>query len=262
MSGATDAAPRWGNVGRERKADAILGTLRAYRGPGVATGRWVDIGCGSGGIAAALAGQVDTVVGVDPEPWPQWRELAAGAGNLSFVAAACDGDDLPVPAGSADVVVCNQVYEHVRDPRQLLANIRQILKPGGCCYFAGPNLLWPIEPHVYWPFVHWLPRRAAQGTMRLLGSHAAGDLDAYSTHSWRLRRWIAAAGLQVEEGVRERLAQAFEGGAVHPLAKIVRAMPRGFFSAMMPILPGFVFVLTRPPAGDGAAAGSGSGGTA
>ena len=59
---------------------------------------------------------------------------------------------------------------------------------GGIAYFAGPNLLFPIEPHVFWPFVHWLPRGLAVRLMRALGSRKV--LDANSASWWRLHAWF------------------------------------------------------------------------
>ncbi len=41
------------------------------------------------------------------------------------------------------------------------------------CYFAGPNKYEPIEPHYGLPFLSWLPRRVADGYMRLTGKGVA-----------------------------------------------------------------------------------------
>jgi len=69
-------APRWGSEGRERKAMVILETMVARCGDLDAGGTWLDIGCGSGGIASALAHHVGRIVGIDPEPWSAWASLA------------------------------------------------------------------------------------------------------------------------------------------------------------------------------------------
>lgn len=237
--------PRWGNMDRDRKASAILSTLLSYSGEQVLNGLWVDIGCGSGGIVAALAPQVERVIGVDPEPWPDWSVLESSNQNLSFLTAPCDTSDLPLPPNSVDVIICNQVYEHVASPENLLSNIHALLKPGGVCYFAGPNLLWPIEPHLFWPFIHWLPRDFAQRTMILLGSKQAELFDAHSTHYWKLTRWMQTRGFEISEGIKMRLIHTLAPAETTILARFIMRIPRPIFAVLHPAAPGFIFLLRK-----------------
>ncbi len=200
----------------------------------------VDIGCGSGGISYHLAPHFERVCGVDPEPWQRWQDFTRERPNLSFREESIES--LSLPDASVDVVICNQVYEHVPSPRQLIAQIHRILKPGGTCYFAGPNLLYPIEPHVSLPFVHWIPRRWA---LALLGVIAPGKkkyLDAYSTTYWTLRRWLSDFVIvdAIPPLVRHHAATA--GGIWAPL----RLVPAGIMKLFAFLSPGFIFVLTRP----------------
>lgn len=238
--------PRWGSECRERKAMAILRTMIARCGDGVVEGTWLDIGCGSGGIAFTLAPHVGMIVGIDPEPWPSWVAKAEEQQNLSFVSAYFDGEKLPLQVGTADVVICNQVYEHVTHPSALIRNIHRVLKPGGVCYFAGPNLLWPIEPHVFWPFVHWLPRRLAQRLMRALGSTKVDSLDAYSATHSTLMGWFKDAGFSISNLLRIRTATGFDIGRHERLSAFAMTMPEAFYNVLCPIAPGFVFLLTKP----------------
>lgn len=234
--------PRWGQENRERKAEAILTTLRLHCRRDLTQGTWLDIGCGSGGIASTLAGQVARVVGVDPEPWDRWQSYRTQYANLGFyVGSYRDLEDL-LGTDSCSVVICNQVYEHVDDPKALLGAIHKILKPDGVCYFAGPNLLWPIEPHVFWPLVHWLPRKFAQRLMRMFGSERADELNAYSANYWRLTGWFRDVGLSPSVIISARLNCEFavRGWSLH--------FPRWFaavLDAMAPFSPGFVFCLRK-----------------
>lgn len=246
MTDSGSGTPRWGNEHRERKASAIFRTLETYCGRSVDALAWADFGCGSAGLASSLARRVRSIVGIDPEPWPNWAMETDANENLRLLVAECDAGEPPLPPGSKDVIVCNQVYEHVRDPRALVRNIALVLRPGGCCYFAGPNLLWPVEPHVHWPLVHWLPRRHAHTLMRWLGCDTPEHLDAYSATCWTLRSWFFEQGLVPEEGLRGRLAASMEGAGRPALAKFVSAIPRAVFAFLMPVSPGFVFVLRKP----------------
>ena len=243
VSERPEPIPRWGNEDRAGKAEAIWQTLLHFRGPGVGTGIWLDIGCGSGGIAANLASRVERVIGFDPEAWPLWELLRQQHANLELHAGGIEDLSPGPPSAMFDVVICNQVYEHVPDPRALISSIHRCLKPGGVCYFAGPNLLFPIEPHVFWPCVHWLPRGFARALMRVLGSKQWRDLDAYSTDYWTLKSWFEPY-FHVTNAVPfmlRRVSMARWAG----IGRLLAFMPEGMIDFLTPLSPGFVFVLEK-----------------
>lgn len=237
--------PRWGQEGRDAKAEAILSTLRLHCSRDLASGRWLDIGCGSGGIAAALAKHVEQVIGVDPEPWERWKFFESEYPNLAFHVGSYPDLLTLVGAETVDIAVCNQVYEHVDDPAAMLCAIHRVMKPGGICYFAGPNLLWPIEPHVFWPFVHWLPRQFAIRLMTFFRAKRVGYLDAWSMHYWMLKRLFRRAGFIAANAIHDRIRAQTQ----HVDRMFVRSavrLSRPVVSALTPLAPGFVFVLTKP----------------
>lgn len=51
-------------------------------------------------------------------------------------------DKLPLAENSFDIVMCNDVIEHLENPRAALENIKRVLKPGGILYMNTPNLNW------------------------------------------------------------------------------------------------------------------------
>lgn len=238
--------PRWGDQGRGDKALVIHRTLVAVLGEYIDTATWLDVGCGSGGIAAALACRVQRVIGVDPEPWPSWPRLMAEHSNLVLHAGSFDVETPPLAPASIEVMVCNQVYEHVADPAMLIRNLGRVLSPGGGCYFAGPNLLWPVEPHVFWPFVHWLPRRQSLWLMTAMGSRRATELDAFSSSCWRLRRWFRDSGFEVRWALKERLVAELRTRGFTRLAALAGKVPRWVYRVVEPVSPGFIYVLTKP----------------
>lgn len=235
--------PRWSTHDRAGKADAILRTMKMVCGNHITSGYWLDVGCGSGDIARRLASQVQNIDGVDPEAWERWATFEQEAPNLRFHVGACDQDEPPLKIDRYDVIICNQVYEHVHDPRALLFNINRMLKINGNCYFAGPNLWWPIEPHVSWPFVHWLPRTAAHRWMRALGSKRAKELDAFSASYFQLTSWFRNAGFIYRNIFPERLRAGLREGS--PLEVAVQLFA-GATNAITPLHPGFVFHLRHP----------------
>lgn len=238
--------PRWGACDRETKALAILGTLRSTCGADVSKGQWLDIGCGSGLIASSLALHVEAIRGVDPEPWDRWSALQAAFSNLRFDVGSVD--DLPdlVPDASVDVVICNQVYEHVPDRVRLADELYRVLKPGGYGYFAGPNLLWPVEPHVFLPFVHWLPRVAVIEFLSFLGVSRIRELDAWSLDAWRLRALLRNAGFDLQLAFRARASAGISAGERGLATRLASKLPAWIERISLPLQPGFVFILRKP----------------
>jgi SAM-dependent methyltransferase len=120
-------------------------------------------------LAAALGG--------DPARWAE---------RLPVVGEA---EGIPFPARSFDLVLSNQVLEHVRDLDLLLGELGRVLAPGGVSvHFFPTREVW-IEPHVGLPLVHrcrdWGSARAAIRMLSRLGlgrwrRRGGGDLEAFS----------------------------------------------------------------------------------
>lgn len=127
------------STGRRRRSIAqqwlneLLVTQLALRGTGLEV---VDLGGGTGGIAAALAEAGHTVLVVDPSPdaLAATQRRAAEAG-LSDRITAVQGDSTTlselVPAGSVDVVTFHLVMERREGVADALAAMATVLKPGG-----------------------------------------------------------------------------------------------------------------------------------
>jgi ubiquinone/menaquinone biosynthesis C-methylase UbiE len=93
----------------------------------------LEIGCGTGAVARALAARpgVGEVIGIDPSPVfvERARLRAEDVPNLSFVAG--DGRELPFDDGSFDAVVCHTSLCHIPTPDRVLAEARRVIAPGG-----------------------------------------------------------------------------------------------------------------------------------
>lgn len=237
---AIAADPHWGAADRDQKARNILQCLNLMTDLDLETLSCVDIGCGSGGISFYLASSFKSVTGVDPEPWQRWQEFAGEQPNLDFRAESVE--NLSFADDSIDIVICNQVYEHVPSPVTLIAQILRILRPGGVCYFAGPNLLYPIEPHVHLPFIHWIPRRLALAILRTFAPDKV--LDAHSTTYWRLRGWLSDFAIvdAVPQLVKYRASASQPGN----IWRVFRFVPLRILKLLGFLSPGFVFLLTKP----------------
>ena len=135
--------------GREAKADKIVAILTAAGSPLKPDDQVLDLGCGSGEIAARLAAfaRVSCVDAIDQRT--QGRQLPFHA----------IGDTLPFADDTFDVIVSNHVIEHVPQASTHLREIRRVLRPGGVAYLATPNRWWPWEFHARIPLLHFLPAR-------------------------------------------------------------------------------------------------------
>lgn len=125
--------------------------------------RVLDLGCGLGEYVRAFERHGAEAYGCDIE---QPRLVQARARGTSNVVVAA-GEALPFGDGSLDVVVLNEVIEHVQDDRATMREVSRVLAPGGVAVIYAPNRLYPFETHgVYLgrryvfgniPLVNWLP---------------------------------------------------------------------------------------------------------
>jgi ubiquinone/menaquinone biosynthesis C-methylase UbiE len=95
--------------------------------------RVVDVGTGTGFVAAGLAPRVTSVVGVDSSP----ATLAVAADNLDALGLdnvrLTEGtvDALPLDDDSVDAAVANMVLHHAQDPTAMLTEMARVVRPGG-----------------------------------------------------------------------------------------------------------------------------------
>lgn len=84
-------------------------------------------------------------------------------------AIVSQGEALPYPSASFDLVFSNEVIEHVRDDRLAAAEMVRVSKPGAYMMLFCPNRWYPFETHGhYWrgqyhfgntPLINYLPDR-------------------------------------------------------------------------------------------------------
>jgi SAM-dependent methyltransferase len=96
-------------------------------------GRVLDVACGPGLVALALAGCAGHVTGLDltPAMLDKARELPRqrGLDNLSWDLGRADA--LPYPDGSFDAVLTRFSFHHLTDPGRALAEMVRVCRPGG-----------------------------------------------------------------------------------------------------------------------------------
>jgi|SRR5260221_1720714 len=152
---------------REQKAVRITKTLSDYFGVNkIKKLKLLDIGASTGIIDAILAKSFKEVVGTDIDKDAiKFASKNFKRKNLKFKVE--DAMKLSFKDNSFDIIICTHVYEHVPNPKKLFSEIERVLKPGGVCYLAAQNKLWPLEAHHNLLFLSYLPKAVADIYIRM-----------------------------------------------------------------------------------------------
>lgn len=121
--------------------------------------RILDFGCGAGRLVeSGLASGLD-ISGADVfYAGSDARHDAARSGLLGSAIREIHNGRIPFDDASFDLVVNNQVMEHVEDLDAVLAEIHRVLKPGGTLLSLFPSKDVFREGHIGIPFSHWMKK--------------------------------------------------------------------------------------------------------
>jgi glycosyltransferase involved in cell wall biosynthesis len=159
--------------------------------------RAVDVGCAKGFLVEALrAAGIGSTVGVDISHYAVSRQEAGAAGRLVVADA---GAALPLRAASCDLVVSLDLFEHLPDPRPVLAEMRRILAGGGTAYLKICHPRHPnahrdpthvnVQPLRYWRRVFREAGFRARRVYETDVAGAAGLRDRLAYWPRRFREW-------------------------------------------------------------------------
>lgn len=233
---------------RRQKGQKILAVLRHFLGaPDLSGLTALDLGCSAGFISDELSAAGARTVGIDIDA-PGLRRAKTERGERVMAFVCADGSRLPLSDASVDILTFNHIYEHVVDPRAVVAEIHRVLHPLGVAYLGLANRLGVVEPHYKLPFLSWLPPRLADRYV-----HASGRADHYYERletRRRLRQLFAA--FTVWDYTFPVLAEPVRFAAEDTVGGAAARLPRAVVQAALPILPAYVWVATkggREPAG-------------
>ena len=108
----------------------------------LAAQRALDVGCGGGILADAMARKGASGLGIDLPTKAlkvaQLHALEAETPNVTYREVAAEALAAEAP-GSFDVVTCMEMLEHVPDPASVVRACATLVKPGGWVFFSTLN---------------------------------------------------------------------------------------------------------------------------
>jgi 2-polyprenyl-6-hydroxyphenyl methylase/3-demethylubiquinone-9 3-methyltransferase len=156
----------------------------------LAGARVLDVGCGGGLLAEALAQAGAKVTAVDLAPGMiEVARLHAMEGNLDIDYRVAGAEAVAaVEPGAFDVVTCMEMLEHVPDPAAIIRTLATLVRPGGSI------------------FVSTLNRNLKSFLLAIVGAEYVLKLIPRGTHEYErlirpaeLARWARSADLTVRE---------------------------------------------------------------
>lgn len=188
-----ELASRWWDLESEFKPLHDINPLRANFIDGisaVAGKTLVDVGCGGGILAEAMAQRGAEVTGIDMGEAPltvaRIHKLESGV-EVDY--RQCTAEQLADESlEHFDVVCCLEMMEHVPDPAAVVQACADLCKPGGNLYFSTINR----NPKAY--------------AFAVVGAEYVLNLLPRGTHDYNkfikpseLANWMRAAGLELRE---------------------------------------------------------------
>lgn len=182
-----------------RRSEAYVDAVERERGALGPGDRFLELGCGTAGLAGAASGRAGTIVASDVSM--RWLVLArkrlVELEREDVHLVCCSAEAPPFGAGSFDLVGASDVIEHVTSQSAFVAGCARVLRPGGMLFLATPNRFsLGLEPHVRLWGVGWLPRPLALSYVRAVRKAPYDHVRLMSSRE--LRRVLAGHGLDAQ----------------------------------------------------------------
>jgi len=159
--------------------------------------RALDYGCGAGQLVEFANAAGLNCIGVETfYEGGSYREDAREKGLLDTVIFELKDGRIPQADNSFDIIISNQVFEHIGDFTTPLQEIDRVLKPGGLFINAFPTRDVWREGHCGIPFAHWFPKGSRfpryyyMISMRALGFGFNTEGKSHSEWSENMLTWL------------------------------------------------------------------------
>lgn len=160
----------WQEDGQARRLRSVANVASSLTGKQV-----LDIGSGMGGFLVAAKRNGINAVGIEPnDDYCTITRLRAARYDLPPLVLQSVGEALPFPDASFDVVLAQDILEHVHDPMRTLREIRRVLRPDGVALVTVINRFAWRDPHYHLRGLNWIPRRWAEAIVVRVGRSKRG----------------------------------------------------------------------------------------
>ena len=109
--------------------------IRHLPAPECSGAKLLDVGCGNGVFLKIARSLGYEAWGLEPDP-----KAAAAANSQGFKVSVGGFPGSGMPEGEFSHITLNHVFEHLHQPVEALAEIHQLLKPGGTVWLSFPNI--------------------------------------------------------------------------------------------------------------------------
>lgn len=101
--------------------------------------RILDVACGKGNITERIKNRFPsaTIIGLDISLTAVREAALKKHKDIRFLVA--NAFELPFAQGTFDLVVCNNLWEHITDPFRLGTSLNRIMKPNGALIISTPS---------------------------------------------------------------------------------------------------------------------------
>ncbi len=121
-----------------RVTDTIEAECARLAGEGFSARRLLDVGCWDGASTMRYAAALGCpACGIEVF---ETQARAAEARGIEVARADLENDRFPWRDGHVDAIVCNQVFEHLKNVWLPISEIYRVLAPGGRLILSVPNL--------------------------------------------------------------------------------------------------------------------------
>lgn len=177
--------------------------IAARLGPNI---RLLDLGCGAGLAAEALARRGHDVLGLDASaPAIEAARAHAAGQDLALAYRAGSAEELLAEGAQFDAVSALEVIEHVEDQAGFVALLAGLSRPGGMVFISTMN------------------RTLRSLAVAKIGAEYVARVLPAGTHDWR--KFIAPEALAAQGRRAGLLLRGLTGMVMHPVSGGWRASP-------------------------------------
>jgi len=216
----------------------------------------LDLGCGRGEFLTTMKAKGYDIIGIEPDPNKfEAIERNKKENRVEVKVIRAPGEKMPFQSATFDVVYCNNVLEHCKNPYQLLEESYRVLKPEGQMYLIVINRFGFRDPHYHLKFLNWMPRWLGEKYITLRGKSKHSIHKTESRNKLSEMHYFTFNGFKkIADKIGFKTQDLKEYKIHHPelisvqakkTVDLVRTVPLIYYLARLFYLSGFRLLLTK-----------------